>query len=72
MVNYNDIDIMAPIAAAFGNYGLNYAVFIISVAAIAGLTSVIIVMLLGQSRVFYAISKDGLLPKNIWRSSSSL
>ena len=63
MVNYNDIDIMAPIAAAFGHYGLNYAVFIISVAAIAGLTSVIIVMLLGQSRVFYAISKDGLLPK---------
>jgi APA family basic amino acid/polyamine antiporter len=38
-------------------------VFIISLAAIAGLTSVLIVMLLGQSRVFYAISKDGLLPK---------
>jgi APA family basic amino acid/polyamine antiporter len=64
MVNYKDIDITAPIAAAFGAQGLNYAVFIISVAAIAGLTSVLIVMLLGQSRVFYAISKDGLLPKN--------
>jgi len=63
MVNYKDIDITAPIAAAFGSQGLNYAVFIISVAAIAGLTSVCIVMLLGQSRVFYAISKDGLLPK---------
>jgi APA family basic amino acid/polyamine antiporter len=63
MVNYKDIDITAPIAAAFGTQGLNYAVFIISVAAIAGLTSVLIVMLLGQSRVFYAISKDGLLPK---------
>jgi APA family basic amino acid/polyamine antiporter len=63
MVNYKDIDITAPIAAAFGSQGLSYAVFIISVAAIAGLTSVLIVMLLGQSRVFFAISKDGLLPK---------
>lgn len=63
MVNYKDIDITAPIAAAFGSQGLGYAVFIISIAAIAGLTSVCIVMLLGQSRVFYAISKDGLLPK---------
>ncbi len=63
MVNYKDIDISAPIAAAFGSVGLKYAVFIISVAAIAGLTSVTIVMLLGQSRIFYAISKDGLLPK---------
>ena len=63
MVNYKDIDIKAPIAAAFGAKGLNFAVFIISVAAIAGLTSVNIVMLLGQSRIFYAISKDGLLPK---------
>ncbi len=63
MVNYKDIDITAPIAAAFGSQGLNYAVFIISIAAIAGLTSVLIVMLLGQSRVFFAISKDGLLPK---------
>ncbi len=63
MINYKDIDIKAPIAAAFGAKGLNFAVFIISVAAIAGLTSVNIVMLLGQSRIFYAISKDGLLPK---------
>jgi basic amino acid/polyamine antiporter, APA family len=63
MVHYKDIDITAPIAAAFGAKGLNYAVFIISIAAIAGLTSVLIVMLLGQSRVFFAISKDGLLPK---------
>jgi basic amino acid/polyamine antiporter, APA family len=63
MVNYKNIDITAPIAAAFGSQGLSFAVFIISIAALAGLTSVLIVMLLGQSRVFYAISKDGLLPK---------
>jgi len=66
MVNFRQIDISAPIASAFLSKGLTYSVFIISVAAVAGLTSVLIVMLLGQSRVFYAMSKDGLLPKNIF------
>lgn len=66
MVNYKAIDIHAPIADAFKKQGLNIAVFIISVAAVAGLTSVLIVMMLGQSRVFYAISKDGLLPKKLF------
>ncbi|MCK9426747.1 MAG: amino acid permease [Ignavibacteriaceae bacterium] len=66
MVSYKEIDITAPIAAAFGAHGLTFAVLIISIAAIAGLTSVIIVMLLGQSRVFYAISKDGLISKKIF------
>jgi APA family basic amino acid/polyamine antiporter len=64
MVNYKDIDISAPIASAFNSVGLKFAVFVISLAAVAGLTSVLIVMLLGQSRVFFAMSKDGLLPKN--------
>jgi APA family basic amino acid/polyamine antiporter len=64
MVNYRTIDLTAPIADAFRQVGLTYAVLIISIAAIAGLTSVLIVMLLGQSRVFYAMSRDGLLPKN--------
>lgn len=66
MVNYKDIDVQAPIAAAFGARGITYAVFIISIAAIAGITSVQIVMLLGQSRIFYAMSKDGLLPRGIF------
>lgn len=64
MVNYQSIDITAPIASAFADQGIGYAVMIISFAAVAGLTSVLIVMLLGQSRVFYAMSKDGLLPIN--------
>ncbi len=66
MVNYKDIDITAPISAAFGAKGLGFAVLIISIAAIAGLTSVLIVMLLGQSRVFFAMAKDGLLPKGVF------
>jgi len=66
MVNYTEIDISAPIASVFGIKGIGYAVFIISIAAFAGLTSVLIVLLLGQSRLFFAISKDGLLPKNLF------
>jgi len=63
MVNYQDIDITAPISVAFRDVGLKWAEYIIGLAAIAGLTSVLIVMLLGQSRIFYALSKDGLLGK---------
>jgi basic amino acid/polyamine antiporter, APA family len=63
MVNYQDIDISAPIAAAFKVKGLKFAVWLITIAAVAGLTSVLLVTMLGQSRVFYAMAKDGLLPK---------
>ena len=64
MVPYDKIDRAAPIADAFKQNNMPWAELIISIAAIAGLTSVLIMMLLGQSRVFYAMSKDGLLPKS--------
>jgi len=57
-----DIDRAAPIAAAFSRIGLGFAAALISVGALAGLSSVLVVMLLGQSRVFFAMSRDGLLP----------
>lgn len=66
MVPFKEIDIHAPIASAFSRYELTFAVAIISFAAIAGLTSVLIVMLLGQSRVLFAMAKDGLIPKNLF------
>jgi APA family basic amino acid/polyamine antiporter len=66
MVPYQSIDITAPISAAFAARGLTFAVLIISIAAVAGLTSVLIVMLLSQARVFYAMAKDGLLPHGIF------
>jgi APA family basic amino acid/polyamine antiporter len=62
MVPVKLIDIDAPLASAFVTRGLNFAAGVISVGAVAGLTSVLIVLLLGQSRIFYAISRDGLLP----------
>jgi basic amino acid/polyamine antiporter, APA family len=62
MVPLHQIDIGAPLARAFVTRGLNFAAGIISLGAVAGLTSVLLVLLLGQSRIFYAISRDGLLP----------
>jgi APA family basic amino acid/polyamine antiporter len=47
---------------AFRRLGFDFAASLISAGAIAGLTSVLLVMLLGQSRVFFAMSRDGLLP----------
>jgi APA family basic amino acid/polyamine antiporter len=58
----SEIDRAAPVAVAFDRIGLDFAAGLISVGAIAGLTSVLVVMLLGQSRVFFAMSRDGLLP----------
>jgi APA family basic amino acid/polyamine antiporter len=62
MIPAHTIDIKAPLASAFVNRGLNFVAGIVSVGAVAGLSSVLLVLLLGQSRIFYAISRDGLLP----------
>ncbi|WP_416867410.1 MAG: amino acid permease [Imperialibacter sp.] len=66
MVNYTLLDKAAPVAAAFMGRGLNFAVWIISIAAVAGLTSVLLVMTMGQTRILMAMSKDGLLPAKIF------
>jgi basic amino acid/polyamine antiporter, APA family len=62
MVSYAQIDKNAPLASAFVVRGLNFVAGVVSVGAVAGMTSVLLVLLLGQSRIFYAISRDGLLP----------
>jgi APA family basic amino acid/polyamine antiporter len=59
----SEIDRAAPVAVAFRRLGFDFAASLISLGAIAGLTSVLLVMLLGQSRIFYAMSRDGLLPE---------
>ncbi len=63
MVSFRRIDPTAPLASAFVARGLNFVAGVISAGAVAGLTSVLLVLLLGQSRIFFAISRDGLLPK---------
>ncbi|MDZ7880243.1 MAG: amino acid permease [Saprospiraceae bacterium] len=62
MVKYDTLDLKAPVASAFADAGLGWAVFIITIAAVAGLTSVMLVMMLGQTRIFLGMAKDGLLP----------
>ena len=65
IVNYKELNVSAPIALAIDSTGKGLAWLspFIKLGAIAGLSSVILVMMLGQSRIYYAISKDGLLPK---------
>lgn len=68
IVNYKELNVAAPIAVAIDNagQGLFWLRPIIKIGAIAGLSSVVLVMLLGQSRIFYTMAKDGLL----WKSFS--
>jgi APA family basic amino acid/polyamine antiporter len=66
MVRWQDVNIEAPIAEAFLDRGLSTASHIITLGALAGLTSVMLVMLLGQTRVLYAMANDGLLPKKFF------
>jgi APA family basic amino acid/polyamine antiporter len=63
IVNYTEMNNAAPVATAVDRTGLAWLATAIKIAIIAGYTSVILVMLLGQSRVFYSMSRDGLLPK---------
>lgn len=62
VVPYTQLDVPDPIAVAADRAGLTWMGTLIKLGAIAGLSSVILVMLLGQSRVFYSMSRDGLLP----------
>jgi APA family basic amino acid/polyamine antiporter len=62
MVPYNKIDIDAPVSNAFKQIGLPWAQFLVSLGAIAGITSVLLVMMLSQARIFLAMARDGLIP----------
>ena len=62
VVPYAQLDVPDPIAKVADVAGLGFFSTLIKLGAIAGLTSVILVQLLGQSRVFYSMSRDGLLP----------
>jgi APA family basic amino acid/polyamine antiporter len=63
VVRYNELNVPAPIALAIRTLDMPWLSRLISLGALAGITSVILVMLLGQPRIFYTMSKDGLLPE---------
>ncbi len=62
MVPYNKIDINAPVAIAFQQVGFESAQFLVTIGALAGITSVLLVMMMGQPRIFLAMARDGLMP----------
>ena len=62
MVPFTELDTAAPLAKAFDLVGQGWAADLISLGAVCGITSVILVLLLGQARVSFAMARDGLLP----------
>jgi APA family basic amino acid/polyamine antiporter len=62
MVPYDKIDIDAPLSRAFSRVGVPWAHFLISVGALTGITSVLMVLMLSQPRIMLAMARDGLLP----------
>lgn len=62
MVKYSLLDIPSPMAFALLSAGLRWGSALIAVGALAGLSSVMLVNMFGQSRIFFAMSRDGLLP----------
>lgn len=69
IVDYRELNVSAPIAVAIDKTGdtLFWLRPLIKIGAIAGLSSVILVLLLAQPRIFYTMAKDGLLPKSFSR-----
>ena len=69
VVNYKSLGVPDPMSVALGVMGAKFfwLKFIVKLAIIAGLASVVLVQLLGQTRVFFAMSKDGLLPASFAR-----
>ena len=63
IVPYASLDNPAPLATAADAIGLPWFAIAVKVGAIAGLSSVMLVLLYGQTRIFYSMSRDGLLPK---------
>lgn len=66
MVKYDRINIDAPVSDAFKQVGLPWVQLLVSAGAIAGITSVLLVMMLSQPRVFLAMARDGLLPPSFF------
>ncbi|HKG50985.1 MAG TPA: amino acid permease [Actinomycetales bacterium] len=65
MLKYTELNTGAPLAEAFAANGVTWASKLISVGAVCGITTVILVLMLGQSRVLFAMSRDGLLPEGL-------
>ena len=61
IVSYRDLNSPAPVALALRLIGIRWGSALVSAGAVAGITSVLLVMLMGQPRIFFSMSRDGLL-----------
>lgn len=68
MVPFNKITEKAPVANVFAAVGMEKARLFVSIGALTGITSVLLVMMCGQPRIFLAMARDGLLPKKFFSS----
>jgi basic amino acid/polyamine antiporter, APA family len=68
LVNYRELDVADPVALGIDVTGVSWGSLLVKIGAVLGLGTVMLVMLLGQSRVFYSMSKDGLL----WQWASDI
>lgn len=66
MVPFDKISVEAPLSNAFAQVGLPWAQFLISLGAVAGITSVLLVLMLSQPRVLLAMARDGLVPRGFF------
>jgi basic amino acid/polyamine antiporter, APA family len=66
MVFYKDLSKDAGVSEAFKSVGLGWAEFLIALAGVAGITSVLLVMMLSAPRVFLAMARDGLVPRRVF------
>ncbi len=62
-VPYHQLNVADPVALVLNRLGMPWASALVSVGALAGITSVLLVLLLGQPRILFAMSRDGLLPQ---------
>ena len=67
LVNYSTLNVPAPVALGIDATGVSWGSMLVKIGAVFGLATVMLVMLLGQTRVFYSMTKDGLLWK--WASA---
>ncbi len=67
LVNYHALNVSDPVAVGIDATGVSWGSLLVKVGAVFGLGTVMLVMLLGQSRVFFSMSRDGLLPR--WASA---
>ncbi len=66
MVPYDQLDLNAPLANAFAQVGLGWAKLLIALAGVAGITTVLLVLLLSLPRIVLAMARDGLLPRSFF------